>query len=838
MKSTSDLRELKGVVPEKIIDDMKKAFAEFRPTEAQKKRAIEKLIEIYKKSCFEPGEAAGVVTAQSISEPGTQMSLDAKEKIIIRHKDAISIQEIGNFTDTAIKRFGSISENEWEIADISSMDIYVPSISQDEKIEWKRVLACSRHESPEKLLKIKTRSGREIIATNSHSFVVRKNNRIVAVSGKSLKCGERIPSVKLLPENCIDSLTIKDIAEHEFLRARRKLPEIFLLNEIAGWLFGAYISEGNCVQNFVCISNIDEIFLEKTRQFARSFGLTYNEYDNLRGFAKGHDIHINSVLLSAILAKTCGKGSKNKRIPDFAYSANEKFVKALLQAFFEGDGNISLERKVIRASSNSKELIDGLALLLARFGIFSYKGKGKQYTIVIPAKYALVFREKIGFVSAEKAKKLDELCKSSSRQDYIEMVSGFDDLFARTARKLCFPIRFVNNFTKRQKIGKETLLRYIVLFGNMANEKGVDISEELGIMKTMHSSDVVWDEIVEIEFVEPSSRYVNDLTVEGTETFTTFEGIVTHNTMRSYHIAGAAKIQVTLGLPRLIEIFDARRTPTTPSMTIYLQKSYNTRDKAKAIAAEIKETKLDSVTSESAIDLLNMQIELTLDTKMLNEVKLTPVKIAKILKEATKDINIKLKQNCVQLKPKTEISMKELQKLKTKILNVHLKGVKGISQVIVDQEKEEWVIRTLGTNLAKVFQIQGVDIAKTTTNDIYEVLKVLGVEAARYSIIKEAMRTLEEQGLDVDIRHIMLVADAMTVDGTIKAIGRYGVAGAKGSVLARANFEETIKHLTKASVVGEIDKLESIVENVMINQVVPIGTGMFELTFKKPQEKK
>jgi DNA-directed RNA polymerase subunit A" len=87
-------------------------------------------------------------------------------------------------------------------------------------------------------------------------------------------------------------------------------------------------------------------------------------------------------------------------------------------------------------------------------------------------------------------------------------------------------------------------------------------------------------------------------------------------------------------------------------------------------------------------------------------------------------------------------------------------------------------------------------------------------------------------GLDVDIRHIMLVADVMTADGIIRPIGRYGVAGIKGSVLARANFEETIKHLTRAAIRAETDNLNSIIENVMINQVVPVGTGLFNLVFK------
>lgn len=307
----------------------------------------------------------------------------------------------------------------------------------------------------------------------------------------------------------------------------------------------------------------------------------------------------------------------------------------------------------------------------------------------------------------------------------------------------------------------------------------------------------------------------------------------TQMTMRTYHVAGAAEIKVTLGLPRLIEVFDARMSPTTPMMTIYLQKRYNAMEKANEIASEIQEIKLRDVTTHPAIDLLNSQIEVPLDEGMMREKKLKINKIVDILKEVIKDINVKTKQDrIIMVSPKDELTIKELQKLRTKVLDAHIKGVKGISQIIVDQKDSEWVISTLGSNLAKVLLIDGVDATRTKTNNIHEILKVLGVESARQAIINEAVYTLRESGLDVDVRHIMLVADVMTADGDIKAIGRYGVAGAKGSVLARANFEETIKHLTKAAISAEEDKLESIVENVMINQVVPVGTGMFELVFK------
>lgn len=306
----------------------------------------------------------------------------------------------------------------------------------------------------------------------------------------------------------------------------------------------------------------------------------------------------------------------------------------------------------------------------------------------------------------------------------------------------------------------------------------------------------------------------------------------TQLTMRTYHVAGAAQIEVKLGLPRLIEIFDARRVPSTPTMAIYLQSRWNTRDKAVEMAALIQEVKLRDIASAPAIDLLNMTIEIPFEEAIAKAKHVKVGDVIDILKESFDDVNIRAKGTGIVVAPKETLTVKELQKMKAKLMDTRVKGVKGIEQVIVNQKDSEWVLNTMGSNLATILTTPGIDAARTTTNNIHEIAKVLGIEAARASIIEEAMDTLRTGGLEVDVRHIMLVADVMTADGEVRAIGRYGVAGMKGSVLARANFEETIKHLTKAAATAEIDNLESVVENVMINQVVPVGTGMFELTFK------
>jgi len=118
-----------------------------------------------------------------------------------------------------------------------------------------------------------------------------------------------------------------------------------------------------------------------------------------------------------------------------------------------------------------------------------------------------------------------------------------------------------------------------------------------------------------------------------------------------------------------------------------------------------------------------------------------------------------------------------------------------------------------------------VDKKRTRSNNISEIAQVLGVEAAREAIIHEAESTLNEQGILVDVRHLMLVADMMCMEGEVKQIGRHGIAGEKESVLSRAAFEVTVNHLLDAAVANEVDELSGVTENVIVGQPIQLGTG-------------
>jgi DNA-directed RNA polymerase subunit A" len=175
----------------------------------------------------------------------------------------------------------------------------------------------------------------------------------------------------------------------------------------------------------------------------------------------------------------------------------------------------------------------------------------------------------------------------------------------------------------------------------------------------------------------------------------------------------------------------------------------------------------------------------------------------------------------------------ELLALEEKVKSLRLKGIAGIERANTQKDKftGEFYIATIGSNLQKVSQFEGIDRSRTYTNNITEIHDFLGIEAARQAIVNELMLTLGEAKLDVDVRHLLTVADVMTSEGEVRAIGRHGVSGNKHSILARAAFEVTVNHLLKAGIIGEKDELSGVAENIIVGQPVALGTGSVELFY-------
>jgi DNA-directed RNA polymerase subunit A" len=313
----------------------------------------------------------------------------------------------------------------------------------------------------------------------------------------------------------------------------------------------------------------------------------------------------------------------------------------------------------------------------------------------------------------------------------------------------------------------------------------------------------------------------------------------TQMTLNTFHFAGVAEMNVTLGLPRIIEILDGRKELKTPTMEIYPKKPYSQGKGIRELALSLKETKLDEVALEFLINLVDLTIEVKLDKEKMKDINLTNSQITNAISKQTKGFSVKDGKESIILKSRgKDESLNDIYKAKEKIKDVHLNGIKGITQVLPVRRDEEYMIITAGSNLSEVLQINEIDAFRTTTNNIFEIHQILGIEAARQAIINEVFKVIESQGLNVDVRHIMLVADTMCISGSVKGITRYGVVSEKASVLARASFETPIKHIINAALIGEVDNLNSVVENVMLNQPVPIGTGLPNLVTEEKKKKK
>lgn len=326
----------------------------------------------------------------------------------------------------------------------------------------------------------------------------------------------------------------------------------------------------------------------------------------------------------------------------------------------------------------------------------------------------------------------------------------------------------------------------------------------------------------------------------------------TQMTMRTFHYAGVAE-HVPTGLPRLIEIVDAKKEPKKSIIDIYLKKSFSrNRADVEKVAKELSAVFVSDVAVVSD-DLSKYQLKITYDENNGKALGVTFAMLKKTLEEYQDEMQIS--DNVIIIKPKKrkklekkkthpssevnqdtgeeKVNAKYVRRMTNRIKQMIVRGIPGIHKAVVSKTADgEYFIRASGYNIAGACSHEAVDSSRVYTNNIKEIEKLYGIEAARNAIIKEIKDVMEMQKLSVDIRHIMLIADAMTYSGSVKSIGRHGLSGEKIGVFGRAAFEETVKHLIIAASTAMADRLSGVTENIIIGQTVPVGTGKIKLLFK------
>ena len=322
----------------------------------------------------------------------------------------------------------------------------------------------------------------------------------------------------------------------------------------------------------------------------------------------------------------------------------------------------------------------------------------------------------------------------------------------------------------------------------------------------------------------------------------------TQMTMRTFHYAGVATVNVTQGLPRIIEIVDARKVPQTPTMTIRLKEDQKQDgNAAKKLAAAIEVTTTVNIANLET-DVAQRRLVLHLNKGNLKQKNMSAAEVkdkleraTRLLVQADKEKNpstltlipgVESEEDLAEL-AENPPSYTMLLQLEEKIRDMRLKGIPNIERANpqLDDKTGEYYLSTIGSNLQRVSELENIDRSRTYTNNIIEIYDYLGIEAARQAIVNELQLTLDGARLEVDVRHLLMVADVMTSEGEVRAIGRHGVSGTKHSILARAAFEVTVNHLLKAGIIGEKDYLTGVAENIIVGQPISLGTGSVALYY-------
>jgi DNA-directed RNA polymerase beta' subunit len=463
---------------------VKICIMEYKFNKAVFKFIVDTIREKYLGSLVQPGEMVGVIGAQSMGEPLTQMSVPADTKIMIQYQGRVKKMCIGEFIDDQIKsNHGKISRDQTGKHVIMEIDdkVKILSVSADEKTSWKAISKVSRHPVNGQLMKVWTRSGRMTRATLSHSFLKRTERGIIPIEGSNLKVGDRIPVSNVIP-------LVDDKIVSEVKIGNMKVPMDFNF----GYLWGSYLSK------------VDVEVDSKVQEY----------------FSKWHNI------------------------PEIFFQSNLEFIKGVLSSFVDNDGIIDANKRTLKFCSKNREYLSEIGLLMNYVGIFGILGENdaRIKSLSISRKYASVIQDKLQLKSMAKKTAIEEIVRYNQREEihdlaeYVDKVPEVGNLVADIGKLMRLPdhSRIYGRWRTKESIGRRTLGKYLENFRAERSRITPEIEEKIVLLEQAYYADVIWDEITKIEKYDgEDDEYVYDFTVPGTESFMVDDGIYVHNTLNS-----------------------------------------------------------------------------------------------------------------------------------------------------------------------------------------------------------------------------------------------------------------------------------------------------------------
>ncbi len=586
----------------------------------------------------DPSDMVGVIAAQSIGEPISQMSTHATQIVRVRIFNKKTSQQtfyngqIGKLIDGIHDEYNEYvvdvpDHHDSTVIPMKHLDkeIYIVGVSDDEKTSWKKVSEVSRHPANGGLLKITTRSGKSTTATLSHSFLKRTESKIVPIKGSDLKVGDRVPVAKYTP-----------MVENAMMYYEVDGDKVDLDFDF-GWLCGAYIADGSVNGNKVTITKSDmEVANNIQRIIREKWNLDMKRCEK-RGTINVHPAfkdkeyvaHDNSFTsrMCAKIVSTFGVICHEKIVAPWVFGANRKFIRGVISGYFDGDGNVQTDNRsknMIRSGSTSEKLTEDMIVLLSYVGIFASKCLEKKnkkiygdkcmdlHTIQIPGKYCHLFKKKIGFATGYKQQDLLKMIDYFDREDkhaendFIDKIPELGEAIAFIGKTLALPgqSRNYGRWKKKEAIGRRTLQKYIKIFEEEnAKQQNKEVAEKIKILRQAANSDVIWDEIVDIEYLPDPKEYVYDFTVPGNDSFVVDTNIIVHNTLNTFHSSGVSSASKAVrGVPRVKELLSVSKNQKTPSLRIHLKPDIAmNKNKAKEIMNTIQTTLFADIVKSSKI---------------------------------------------------------------------------------------------------------------------------------------------------------------------------------------------------------------------------------------------
>ena len=835
-----------------------------------------------------------------------------------------NIVKIGEYIDNLLENnknnIKNIPENRTQYLELND-EVYIDSCDMNGIIKKCKVTAITKHLPLGDLVKIKTNSGRTVIATQQKSFLIfnKKKRELEETEGINLKVGNLIPINNNFSEHKLDYLDLSLIlnkkdyifgtdfhkAKSLYLNIKNRnnfwkknngnlftlpykridtfsdvvngkscksteiqkgiiypkycnrvvslIPENILLDEKFGFLCGLYLAEGWTTNTFVGISNNDDVVLNKIKQWCDNMNITHHtvitESKRFKN-SKSTDLKIHSVILARLFKKLFSTGSDKKYIHKLILNSNNDFVKSLIDGYFTGDGTISKKDKAVIISSASKKLLENIAYLLLRFGIFS-KLSGHS-----------VLNNNIG----------------SKNIKYVNTLSIRNKFAKLFAKNITLTISY-----------KQELLNVIKDY-NYRNEYG----------KYSVYNNIILDPITSIEYIKPDdNQYVYDLTVPETLNFGLANGIMMRDT---FHSTGTGA-KVTAGVPRMEEILSVTSKPKTPSNILYLKPDARfDKDKAEVIKNAISQitigeilkndpefyleptNKIENVLDEDKAFMKFYEVFAELEDNTGKDIKNNPwvIRLEFDRKEiinhnvSMSDIHIIMQNEYpdsvlmysddnsgklvfrikmpFESKQEVEDDIRLLKGKVEEIKNVIIKGVDNINDAYLNDiddpqdkndyicidgkrtqgnskpgdvytKRKEFVITTEGSNLFEMLIRDDIDETRSYTIEPNEMWSIFGIEACKFIIQQQFYKVLSDAGAFTNARHIGLLVNKMCHDGEPYSINIYGVAKEDIGPLAKASFERPVDFFKNAALFGEVDELKGVSANIMMGQIPNAGTG-------------